>query len=399
MKEMAKLFDEVGFSSLFTNEGEAWKRQRQLIMPAFSKRSLVAFTPQIANTALKLRDRLYGSLGQPLDLRDDLRRFSVDVSCLLVFGFDLKSLENNDGQSLQIFHDVVNTINKRMQAVVPYWRVLKLPSDHRFDRSMNDLKNMVIGIARDARERMRRREDMGAHCVLHTMLEAVDSEDNALTDDELFANMMILILGSEGTTAAMLSWLCFFLGQDLTLQENLRREVARLDLHQLDYLALADLPLTEAVIEETFRIKSTLPALLVETLEDTVIDDIELEKGTKIFALTRVDGLKNLEQDSVFNPYRWLDEQHVLIDTKEAQKKQFPFGYGPRSCPGAPLANIELKVAVAMLVKYFDLELIDKDQVKEAFTTSAVPDSLKIRLSAREEQEVPAAPVRETEAV
>lgn len=399
MKEMARLFDEVGFSSLFTDEGEAWKRQRRLIMPAFSKRSLVAFTPQIANTALKLRDRLRNSLGQAVDLRDDLRRFSVDVSCLLVFGVDLKSLDNDDSQSLQTFHDVVNTINQRMQAVVPYWRLLKLPADRRFDRSMNDLKNMVIGIARDTRERMRRHEDMGAHCVLHTMLEAVDSEDGALTDDELFANMMILILGSEGTTAAMLGWLCFFLGQDPALQESLRREVARLDLHRLDYHALADLPLTEAVIEETFRIKSTVPALLVETLEDTVIDDIELEKGTRIFALTRIGGLKDLEQDSVFDPYRWLDEQHALIDMKEARQKQFPFGYGPRSCPGAPLANVELKVAVAMLVKYFDLELIDKDQVKDVFTTSAVPDNLKIRLSPRAEQEVPTAPVVAIEAV
>jgi acyl carrier protein len=33
-------------------------------------------------------------------------------------------------------------------------------------------------------------------------------------------------------------------------------------------------PLTEAVIEETFRIKSTLPVLPVETLEDTIVDDI-----------------------------------------------------------------------------------------------------------------------------
>ncbi|PXX69498.1 Cytochrome P450 [Pseudomonas sp. LAMO17WK12:I10] len=393
MKEMARLFDEVGFSSLFTDEGESWKRQRRLVMPAFAKRSLVAFTPQIASTALKLRDRLRGNLEQALDLRDDLRRFSVDVSCLLVFGFDLKSLENDYSQSLQTFHDVVNTINNRMRAVVPYWRVFKLPSDHRFDRSMNDLKNMVIGIARDTRERMRHQEDVGAHCILHTMLEAVDSEEGALTDDELFANMMALILAGEGTTSAMLGWLCYFLGQDPVLQDNLRNEVASLDLHQLDYHALADLPLTEAVIEETFRIKSTLPLMVMETLEDTVIDDIELAQGTKMLVLTRIDGLKDLEQDSVFNPYRWLDEPHALIDMRETRKKQFPYGYGPRSCPGASLAHVELKVAVAMLVKYFDLELIDKDQIKEVFTTFAVPDKLKIRLGARPAQETPTASV------
>jgi cytochrome P450 len=399
MKEMAKLFDEVGFSSVFTDEGEAWKRQRRLIMPAFSKRSLVEFTPQIANTALKLRDRLRSSLGQPLDLRDDLRRFSVDVSCLLVFGFDLKSLENNDSQSLQTFHDVVNTLNKRMQAVVPYWRVLKLPSDHRFDRSMNDLKSLAINIARDTQARMRLQEELGAHCILHSMLGAASNGDGTLSEDELFANMMALILAGEGTTSAMLSWLCFFLGQDSALQGDLYREVARLNLHQLDYHALADMPLTEAVIEETFRIKATVPGLMMEPLEETIIDDIMLEKGTKIIVLTRVDGLKNLQEDSVFNAYRWLDEQNALIDTKEARQKQFPFGFGPRSCPAAPLANIELKVAVAMLVKYFELELIDKEQVKEVFTTSAVPDTLKIRLLARTEPEEPAVPVMETDAV
>lgn len=383
MREMSKIFDEVGFSSVFTKEGEEWRRQATMIHPAFSKRSLIAFIPQIARKARQLRDRLARSSGQAVEIRDDFRRFTVDVGCLLTFGIDLKSLEGDDNHVLQTFHTIVDTMNKRMRALVPVWRIVKTPSDRRFDQSIRELKDIVIAIANDVREKMRRGEDIGEHCTLHEMLEATDGENRTLTDDELFANMMILVLGSEGNSAAMLSWLCFYLSQDAQLRQRLRDELAGFDLDTVSYEAIADLPLTDAVIEETFRIRSTIPALVLEALEDVPVGDVLVDKGTRIFALTRVNGIIDPVRDMVFDPGRWLNQDGTLKSLKEARQGQFPLGYGPRACPGAQLANIEMKIVLAMLVKHFDLALDDGAVVQEVFTTSVVPESLRVRVQTR----------------
>ncbi|MCG1043596.1 cytochrome P450 [Mycetohabitans sp. B8] len=391
MREMSKIFDEVGFSSVFTKEGEEWRRQRPMIVPAFTKQSLTSFIPQIARKAARLRERLQNYKGEPIEIRHDFRRFSVDVGCLLVFGIDLKNIEEVDHHVLHTFHNVVDTMNKRLRKIVPYWRIVKLPVDRRFDESIQELKDMVISIARDVRSKMERKEDVGEHCILHTMLQAVEGEDRVLTDEELFANMMILVLGSEGTTAAMLSWLCFYLSQSEALQTKLRDEVSGFDIETVNYDALENLPLTEAVIEEVFRIRSTVPGLVLEALEDTAVDHLQVDKGTRIFALTRVDGIKDPETDMVFNPQRWLNDDGGLISLGDARQKQFPFGYGPRVCPGAALSNLEMKIVIAMLVKSFQLEIVDKEAVEEVYMTSAVPDNLRIKAVALQDAPAKAA--------
>ncbi|WP_168194821.1 cytochrome P450 [Chromobacterium phragmitis] len=379
MREMSKIFDEVGFSSVFTKEGEAWRRQRRMMQPAFTKHTLVPFVPQIARKALQLRDRLQKSNGEPLEIRHDFRRFTVDVGCLLVFGVDLNNLADDDNHVLHTFHNVVHTMNKRLRSLVPYWRLVKMPVDRRFDGSIQELRDMVTGIAHDVRARMKRGEDLGEHCILHTMLAASEGDDATLTDDELFANMMILVLGSEGSTAAMLSWICFYLSQDEVLQQRLREELCDFDLETVDYDAIESLPLTEAVIEETFRIRSTVPALVLEALEDTEVGELHVDRGTRVFALTRVNGIMDTARDMVFDPRRWLNEDGSLASLKDARQTQFPFGYGPRVCPGAPLSNIELKLAIAMLVKHFKLEIVDGEAVEEVFMASAVPDNFRVK--------------------
>ncbi len=57
-----------------------------------------------------------------------------------------------------------------------------------------------------------------------------------------------------------------------------------------------------------------------------------------------------------FNPDRWLDEEQV----KEASACGFlPFIIGPRSCIGSKFAKLEMKVALAMILKKYSFKLVD----------------------------------------
>jgi len=104
---LERVFKELGIHGVLSSNGESWKRQRRLIMPAFSKKSLASFFPLLEQTTERLRLRLVKKKGQDtLAIHDDLRRFTVDITTSLVFGHDTRLLEH-DGDGLQKHLEVI----------------------------------------------------------------------------------------------------------------------------------------------------------------------------------------------------------------------------------------------------------------------------------------------------
>jgi cytochrome P450 len=81
-----------------------------------------------------------------------------------------------------------------------------------------------------------------------------------------------------------------------------------------------------------------------------------------------------------FRPERWLEEERGPLVHDQAA--HIPFGSGPRLCPGRSLATVESRVALATLVKSFDIERTG-EEVAERYTSVMVPHGLHVRLHAR----------------
>ena len=103
-----------------------------------------------------------------------------------------------------------------------------------------------------------------------------------------------------------------------------------------------------------------------------------------MLASLRTGGLSSLNFDkpNVFSPERWLDGELSAGD--DPARKLFPFGGGPRFCPGRFLALAEVKMVTSMLARSFSLTF-DRNAppVKEMFTFTVTPSSLPIKLSLR----------------
>ena len=61
----------------------------------------------------------------------------------------------------------------------------------------------------------------------------------------------------------------------------------------------------------------------------------------------------------------------------------FPFGGGPRYCPGRYLAMVEIKMVVAMAIGNFRIALDPAVPIAEHFTFTMGPSSLPLRFTAR----------------
>jgi cytochrome P450 len=108
--------EELGAGGVFTAEGDAWGRQRRLVMAAFASGHMRLCYPSI----LKIADRLWRRLvhltgqGQPLDVLRELMRFTVDVTTVVAFGYDLNTVEQGS-QGLQHHLEVMfSAINRRI---------------------------------------------------------------------------------------------------------------------------------------------------------------------------------------------------------------------------------------------------------------------------------------------
>lgn len=56
--------------------------------------------------------------------------------------------------------------------------------------------------------------------ILQAMVAASDDEDNRLSDKELFANILTLLLAGEDTTSNLIAWMLYFIRQMPDVQQK-----------------------------------------------------------------------------------------------------------------------------------------------------------------------------------
>jgi len=85
-----------------------------------------------------------------------------------------------------------------------------------------------------------------------------------------------------------------------------------------------------------------------------------------------------------FNPQRWLSGGHHA-SAEHDPHAFFPFGGGPRVCPGRHLALLEIKVVAAMLARNFEVTRpAGTLHPVEVFSFTMMPSSLSLLLRPRQ---------------
>jgi cytochrome P450 len=95
---------------------------------------------------------------------------------------------------------------------------------------------------------------------------------------------------------------------------------------------------------------------------------------------------ENYPQHQKFDPERWLSD-HGTTPNADPARKLFPFGGGPRFCPGRFLAMTEIKMVMTMIARNFTMSIDENaPAVEEKFSFTMQPSALPIRLALREEK-------------
>lgn len=387
--KMDRIIRESGVHGLFNAEGEVWKKQRKVITKGLDVRHQKSFFDAIRTSLERLHKKWMTDIEEDriTDIQSDFLRFTVDVSTSLAFGIDMNTIEEKGGVIQDHLEKVFPVIFKRINTPFPFYKFYKTKEDKAFERAVSEVEKFVDKIVLEGRERIEKNPALRKNPtnLLESIIVASEEEDSALTDLEVRGNLVIILLAGEDTTGHTLAWSTVLLDGLPKVIDEIRNEadvVLGNQSFMKDYELNTAFKYIEAVAYETMRLKPVAPLLLHDTLEETIIEGYQFNKGEKILNLLNHSAAneENFTNAKTFNPDRWLSRSKCPMHNVDAS---IPFGAGPRYCPGRNLAILEIKAVLSMLYKNFNVEVLDKEKIHDIMAFTMMPSEFKVKLSRR----------------
>ena len=215
-KKLAEISAEIGSAvGVFGAEGEAWKRQRRMVMAGFDPRHLRAYFPSLVAVSERLagRWRRAADAGTTIDLQADLMRYTVDTVAGLAFGAEVNTLESDDDVIQQHLDKIFPAVFRRMFAAAADLALVEVGGRSRA-RSQRRRGRRARSRA-SSPPRAQRLEDPARRAapknLLEAMIVAADDPQSGITPSEVHGNVLTMLLAGEDTTANSLAWAIWLL--------------------------------------------------------------------------------------------------------------------------------------------------------------------------------------------
>ena len=334
---------------LVTSNGELWRRQRKLMSPFFTPRSIEAYASTILNDGQALYER-WESLAdsqQTVEISDEMMR--VTATIILRAMFSSESDEELLAMKRAVETMIQFTVRYEMN---PFSLPLWLPTAP--NRGYQAARSLVHEfIQRMISNRRRLPDEQWPDDLLSRLLRARDEVSGAPIPEYLLRDEMITIFfAGHETTARTLTFMWYELSQHPQVAIRLHGELddvlqgrppALDDLHRLTY--------TLQVIKETLRLYPPAPVYIRDVVNDDVICGMPVPAGGRILLAPYLTHRhpEFWNEPETFDPERWSPE-------KEAAQHPYayhPFAAGQRICLGNHFALQEAHLLTALLARGF----------------------------------------------
>lgn len=376
---LTQIANEMGFNGLFSAEGDAWRRQRPMVMASFDPGHTKSYFPALVKVTQRFARRWQRAAAarEAIDLQADLMRYTVDVTAGLAFGTDINTLESDEEVIQTHLDKVFPSLFRRLFSPFPLVSWLQ---DRGTAKHLEALQRAVADFIAQARARMEANPQLRTRPtnLIEAMIAARDNPNSGVNDGDVAGNVLTMLLAGEDTTANTLAWMIYLLSRHPEALARVREEVSRIDAEK--YEALAALPFVDACINETMRLKPVAPIIMLQPTRDTKVGEFEVPKGQLIMCLMRAGATdeRRFPDAQAFEPQRWLS-----ANANSPKRVAMPFGAGPRLCPGRYLALLEMKMVTAMLFGGFEIESVttpDGADAREHLAFTMYPEGLRLRL-------------------
>jgi cytochrome P450 len=337
--ERALFFVFLG-DGLLNSKGEAHRRQRRLVLPAFHRSRLAGYGRSMVDAATKLSGTWQD--GDVRDVSADYTRLTLDVVGHTLFSSDIGGVVHAITDS---FRQLSIDINRLAFPGAAWLLRSPLPFARRIRQAQVTLDEIVYTLIRQRRVR---NEDTGDLLSMLLLAEDAEHPGERLSDREVRDQVMTLFFAGHETTANALTWTTWLLARHPDIQAALEAELeAVLAGRTPGFEDVPKLVLTEQIIREAMRLYPPVWALARRSLADLTFADLVIPRDSLLVAspwISHRDPRWYSEPDA-FRPTRWTPEFRAALP----RFAYYPFGGGARSCIGENYAWTEFILIIATL--------------------------------------------------
>ncbi|WP_395372083.1 cytochrome P450 [Streptomyces tubercidicus] len=378
------LYEEVRQSfgnGLLTSQDADYLRQRRLVQPLFTKRRVDRYASAVTTEAAGLADRWRTADGHTVDLVPEMNRLALRTVSRILFGLDAEA-------AVDAIHRCAPVINAYVvrRAYVP----LKIPREwptpgnlraRAATDELNALCDRIVADRRAARGAAGDADGVGEG-LLSLLAAAGNDEDGSLDATEVREQVLIFLLAGHETTATSLAFTLHLLARHPEEQTRVRDEIDRVlgdrtptaaDLDRLPYLTQA--------LKESMRLYPAAPVISRRAVAATEIGGFRIPAGADVVVAPWVTHR---------HPDLWADPERFdprrFAPEREAERHRyawFPFGGGPRSCIGQHFSMLESVLALAVLLRAYELDAVDEEVPVSAGITLQATGPARVRLRPR----------------
>jgi cytochrome P450 len=353
---------------LLTSEHEKHQKQRQYMQPVFYKERLQAYAEIVISEAQALTERLSGGLS--ISISDEMMKLTLTIIAQTMFATNLEE------RKAELAAAVNDTIERSARTLfMPFILPLGVPTPgnivHR--RAIRTLETMVYEVIADAQKDPERYR----LSLLGLLLDTQDSQGKGMPDEEMRDQMMTMLLAGHETTANLLSWIWYSLGENPDVEAKFHQELESIDLTSGSAMDnYRKLSYTNLIIQEALRLYPPAWIILRESVSEVLLLGERFPpKSSFLISPYSLHRNKHIFEDpDTFRPERFADGT-----SKWPRFSYFPFGGGSRSCIGSSFAMMEATLILAVIGKQFRFRRLDTLPVRpEPLVSLRIKGGLKM---------------------
>ena len=339
--------------SIFTTNGEVWKKQRELLRPSFEMTRISKVFDLMSSAAADMMDRFrkYPD-GSIVEVDEHMTFVTADVIFRTIMSSKLDEIKGKEIlHAFVTFQEETARTAIRKFFCVPQW----------LSNILGENKRMKAGavIRKSLSDIIKPRYDSYKNDnysdILASLLHTVDaSSGERFSFEEILDQVSMLFLAGHETTASSLTWTLYCLSLDQDAQQKAYNEIISInkdgkfsisDIKEMKYLT--------NVFKEALRLYPPVGFFARQSKGEAKIRDKVLQKGSGVVV---APWLIHRHDDFWDAPHEFRPDRHNENIPKE---KYMPFGLGERICIGQGFAMQEAIIILANILREFKLELKD----------------------------------------
>jgi cytochrome P450 len=315
----------MGSRSVLLLEGREHLARRRLMLPPFHGARMRAYEDTVREVVE--REVATWPAGEPFAIHPRMQRVTLEVILRAVFGVTDRG--RREQLAARLSRLLADTSSAGLQFGVLLSRRLGAPDP--LER-LGTLRGEIDALL--AREIDERRANPSED-ILSLLVQARFEDGEPMDDQEIRDQLMTLLLAGHETTATGLAWSFDLLLRHPTVLDRL---VAAVDAGEDAYV--------RAVVAESLRLRPVVPLAGRRLASELRVDGHVLPPGTDV---TPAIWLTHTRADRYPEPYAFRPER--FLGEAPSTYAWIPFGGGVRRCLGAAFAEMEMRVALAEILR------------------------------------------------